>query len=89
MREVAIIGVGMTKFGELWEQSIRDMFAEAALKAMENAKVEKIDALYVGAMSSGLYAYQEHLASLMADYVGQPVFPQFELNLLALPAVKQ
>ncbi|MEJ5286974.1 MAG: Acetyl CoA synthase (Acetyl-CoA c-acetyltransferase) [Candidatus Kapaibacterium sp.] len=71
MREVAIIGVGMTKFGELWEQSIRDMFAEAALKAMENAKVEKIDALYVGAMSSGLYAYQEHLASLMADYVGQ------------------
>lgn len=71
MREVAIIGVGMTKFGELWEQSLRDMFAEAALKAMENAKVEKIDALYVGAMSSGLYAYQEHLGSLMADYIGQ------------------
>ncbi|MFN3781008.1 MAG: thiolase domain-containing protein [Candidatus Kapaibacteriota bacterium] len=71
MREVAIIGVGMTKFGELWEQSIRDMFAEAALKAMENAKVEKIDALYVGSMSSGLYAYQEHLGSLMADYIGQ------------------
>lgn len=71
MREVAIIGVGMTKFGELWEQSIRDMFAEAGLKAMENANVEKIDALYVGAMSSGLYAYQEHLGSLMADYLGQ------------------
>ncbi len=71
MREVAIIGVGMTKFGELWEQSIRDMFAEAGLKAMENAKVEKIDALYVGAMSSGLYAYQEHLGSLMVDYLGQ------------------
>ncbi len=71
MREVAIIGVGMTKFGELWEQSIRDMFTEAGLKAMENANVEKIDALYVGAMSSGLYAYQEHLGSLMADYLGQ------------------
>ncbi|MFN3306109.1 MAG: thiolase domain-containing protein [Candidatus Kapaibacteriota bacterium] len=71
MREVAIIGVGMTKFGELWEQNIRDMFAEAALKAIENAKVEKIDALYVGSMSSGLYAYQEHLGSLMADYIGQ------------------
>lgn len=71
MRDVAIIGVAMTKFGELWEQNIRDMFAEAALKAMENAKVEKIDALYVGSMSSGLYAYQEHLGSLMADYIGQ------------------
>ncbi|MGB9771476.1 MAG: thiolase domain-containing protein [Candidatus Kapaibacteriota bacterium] len=71
MREVAIIGVGMTKFGELWDQSIRDMFAEAALKAMENAKVDRIDALYVGAMSSGLYTFQEHLGSLMADYIGQ------------------
>ncbi|MCX7736829.1 MAG: thiolase domain-containing protein [Candidatus Kapabacteria bacterium] len=71
MREVAIIGVGMTKFGELWEQSIRDMFAEAALKAMDDAGVKKIDSFYVGAMSSGLYTYQEHLSSLMADYMGQ------------------
>lgn len=71
MRDVAVIGVGMTKFGELWEQSIRDMFAEAALKAMKNANVANIEALYVGAMSSGLYAYQEHLGSLMADYIGQ------------------
>lgn len=71
MRDVAIIGVGMTKFGELWDQSIRDMFAEAALKAMDDANINKIDSLYVGAMSSGLYTYQEHIASLMADYIGQ------------------
>lgn len=71
MREVAIIGIGMTPFGELWEQSIRDMFAEAALKAMKNANINKIDALYVGAMSSGLYAMQEHLGALMCDYIGQ------------------
>lgn len=71
MRDVAIIGVGMTKFGELWEQGIRDMFAEAAIKAMDDAGVKKIDSFYVGAMSSGLYTYQEHLSSLMADYMGQ------------------
>lgn len=71
MRDVAIIGVGMTHFGELWDQSIRDMFAEAALKAMDDAGVKKIDSLYVGSMSSGLYAYQEHLGSVMADYIGQ------------------
>jgi acetyl-CoA C-acetyltransferase len=75
MREVAVIGVGMTKFGELWDQGIRDIFAEAALKAMENAGVEKIDSMYVGAMSSGLYAYQEHLSSVMADYIGQKGVP--------------
>ncbi len=71
MRDVAIIGVGMTKFGELWEQGIRDMFAEAAIKAMDDAGVKKIDSFYLGAMSSGLYTYQEHLSSLMADYMGQ------------------
>lgn len=71
MREVAIIGVGMTKFGELWDQSLRDMIAEAGLKAMEDAKIDKIDSLYVGAMSSGLYNKQEHLASVTADYLGQ------------------
>lgn len=75
MREVAIIGVGLTKFGELWDQNIRDLFAEAALKAMEDAKVDKIDSLYVGSMSSGLYAHQEHLSSLMADYIGQVGVP--------------
>ncbi len=75
MRDVAIIGVGMTRFGELWDQGIRDMFAEAALKAMDNAGINKIDSLYVGAMSSGLYAYQEHIASVMADYIGQVGVP--------------
>ncbi len=75
MRDVAIIGVGMTKFGELWDQSIRDIFAEAALKAIENAGVEKLDAMFVGAMSSGLYTYQEHIASVFADYIGQRGIP--------------
>ena len=30
MRDVAIVGVGMTKFGELWETSLRDLFVHAA-----------------------------------------------------------
>lgn len=75
MRDVAIVGVGLTKFGELWDQGIRDMFAEAALAAMADAKIDKIDSLYVGTMSSGLYTYQEHTASVMADYIGQRGVP--------------
>ena len=31
MRDVAIIGVGLQKWGELWEKSFRDLFVEAAL----------------------------------------------------------
>ncbi len=70
MREVAIVGVGMTKFGELWDKSLRDLVVEASLAAMDDAGVEEVDAIYVGAMSSGLFNNQEHLASLTADYLG-------------------
>lgn len=70
MREVAVIGVGMIKWGELWEKSLRAMFVEAALKAIDDAGVDKIDSMYVGCMSSGLFVGQEHLGGLLADYLG-------------------
>jgi acetyl-CoA C-acetyltransferase len=75
MREVAIIGVGMNKWGELWEKSLRDVFVEAALLALDDAGVEKVDSLVVGCMSSGLFVGQEHLSSLLADYLGQVPVP--------------
>ena len=34
MRDVAIIGIGMNKRGELWETSFRELFVEVALAAM-------------------------------------------------------
>jgi acetyl-CoA C-acetyltransferase len=70
MREVAVIGAGMTKFGELWSKSIKDIFVEAAVKAIEDAGVDHIDSMYVGSMSSGLFVGQEHLGAVMADYLG-------------------
>lgn len=75
MRDVAIIGVGLTDCGELWEQSLRDLYVEAALKAIEDAGVDHIDSMVVGCMSSGLFCGQEHLAALMADYLGRCPVP--------------
>lgn len=75
MRDVAIIGVGMTKFGELWDKSLRDLFTEAALAAISDANVDHIDGMYIGAMSTGLFVGQEHIASLMADYLGMAGIP--------------
>ncbi|MGA7837538.1 MAG: thiolase domain-containing protein [Ignavibacteriaceae bacterium] len=75
MKDVAVIGVGMTKFGELWTKSIKDIFVEAALKAIEDAKVDHIDSMYVGCMSSGLFVRQEHLGAVMADYLGVSPIP--------------
>ena len=70
MRDVAIIGVGIGKFGEIWGKSIRDLFVEAALDAVKDAGVDHLDSMYVGCMSSGLFVGQEHIGPLMADYGG-------------------
>src|SRR5512146_734610 len=75
MRDVAIIGVGMMKWGELWKKSLRDIFIEAAINAIDDANVDKIDSMYVGCMSGGLFVGQEHLGSMLADYLGQKHIP--------------
>jgi acetyl-CoA C-acetyltransferase len=74
-REVAIIGVGLSKWGELWNQSLRDIFVEAALSAIEDAGVDKIDSMYIGNMTAGIFTGQEHLASLLSDYLGVSSIP--------------
>ncbi len=70
--KVAIIGVGCSKFGELWEMGFRDIMISAGVEALEDANLEgrEIEAVYVGNMSAGRYIGQEHIASLIADYSG-------------------
>jgi acetyl-CoA C-acetyltransferase len=63
------------KWGELWEKSLRDLFVEAALNAIDDAGVDKIDAIYAGCMSSGLFVGQEHIGALVADYLGLAPIP--------------
>ena len=72
MRDVAVIGIGCTKFGEKWDRSFRDLFVEAGALALEDAQLsgEKIDAMYVGNMSAGRFIEQEHIGALIADYAG-------------------
>jgi acetyl-CoA C-acetyltransferase len=75
MRDVAAIGVGMTKWGELWDKALRTIFAETALLAIDDAGVDRIDSMVVGCMSSGLFVGQEHLGSMLADYLGRVPVP--------------
>lgn len=80
MRDVAVMGVGMTRWGELWEKSLRQIFVETALLALDDAGVDGIDSLIVGSMSSGVFVGQEHLASLLADYLGQTPVPSVRVE---------
>ncbi len=77
MRRVAIIGAGMTPFGEHWEHGFRDLAVQAGLKAVEDSGIvgEKIDAGYVGTMASGRLIGQEHIGGLLADYMGLNPIP--------------
>jgi acetyl-CoA C-acetyltransferase len=72
MREVAIVGLGCTRFGEMWDKSFRDLFIEAGLMALEDAGMSgaQVEALYGGNMSSGIFIEQEHVGALIADYSG-------------------
>ncbi|MEW6592811.1 MAG: thiolase domain-containing protein [Candidatus Hadarchaeota archaeon] len=72
MRDVAIIGVGLTKFGELWDVSFREMMLEAGVRAIEDAGIDgkQLDAMYVGNMSGGQFIKQEHIGSIIADHAG-------------------
>lgn len=71
MRDVSIIGIGQTAVGEHWDKSLRMLGYEALNAAMRDARLERIDALYVGNMLSGELTKQEHLGALIADFAGQ------------------
>ncbi|MEA3343928.1 MAG: thiolase domain-containing protein [archaeon] len=69
---VAAIGVGLTKFGELWNKSLRDIALEAGMKAINDANIGSgdLDAMFIGNMSAGRFCGQEHLGALVADQAG-------------------
>jgi acetyl-CoA C-acetyltransferase len=70
MRDVSIIGIGQVPVGEQWDKSIRELGYYALDAAMRDAKLERIDSLYVGNMLSGELTGQEHLGAIIADFAG-------------------
>ena len=68
MRDVSIIGIGQTAVGEHWERSLRDLAVDAIEAALQDAKAESVEALYVGNMLSGELVAQTHLGALIADW---------------------
>jgi acetyl-CoA C-acetyltransferase len=72
MRKVAIVGAGLSKFGERWDSSFRDLIFEAAAMAIADAKIEgkDIQAIWGGTMAPGRLIGQEHVGALIADQLG-------------------
>lgn len=72
MRSVSIIGVGLSKFGEQWESSLRDLVTEAGVRAIMDAGIDgkDVQAVFGGCMASGSFASQEHIGALIVDQLG-------------------
>nr|KXH71996.1 MAG: acetyl-CoA acetyltransferase [Candidatus Thorarchaeota archaeon SMTZ1-83] len=81
-RRVAIAGVGISKFGELWEQSIRDITLEAGMLCIFDSGIRggDIDAICIGNMSAGRFTGQEHLGALAADMGGLGNIPSYSVE---------
>jgi acetyl-CoA C-acetyltransferase len=70
MRQVAILGIGQIKIDEHWDLSLREIGGHAAFAAMQDAGMEKVDALFVGNMLSPLVNAQNQLGAFFSDWIG-------------------
>ena len=70
MRKVAILGIGQIKIDEHWDLSLRELGGNAAFAAMQDAGMDKVDALFVGNMLSPLVSGQNQLGTFFADWIG-------------------
>src|SRR5437899_11627854 len=76
MRRVAVIGVGVTKFG-LHDRTSAELFAEAAREALADAAVpaSAVQALYYGNVVGGETEHQLHTGPQAASVLGIPSVP--------------
>jgi acetyl-CoA C-acetyltransferase len=72
MTDVRVAGVGLTPFGSHPERTGRDLFGEAALRAFEDADVDRedVEELNYGNFMGALAEHQGHQAPLMAESAG-------------------
>ncbi len=71
MRQVAVVGVGVTKFGR-HERTCAELFAEAAVDTLTDADVgpERVEAIYVGNVVGEAGERQLHMGPQVASALG-------------------
>jgi acetyl-CoA C-acetyltransferase len=76
MRRVAVVGVGVTKFGK-HDRSSAELFAEAARDALADAELSpaSVQALYYGNVVGGETEKQLHTGPQAASVLGIPTVP--------------
>lgn len=67
--KIKVIGTGLTKFGEAWDQDLLDLAVEASLEAINDSRltINDIDAVFVANMLYGKLTNQDHLGALVSS----------------------
>ena len=81
MRDVAVVSIGYTRVSEHWEKSLKGLFVEASLKALESAglSAKSLDGIYVANSLSGYIQGQTNLANVLADSLG--LYGKFAISI--------
>ncbi|MGP3667851.1 MAG: thiolase C-terminal domain-containing protein [Candidatus Bathyarchaeota archaeon] len=79
-RDVAVLGVGHTKFGRHPDKSLMDLFGEAAIKAIKESNIDKkqIQALFLG----------QHVGEVTDGASNVAGFASTEVGIQGVPAVR-
>lgn len=75
MTKTYIHGVGMTKFGNHSDKTLKSLLLDASREALEAAGRPKIDAVFVGNFLGGSMSNQEILGAIVANDLGLGYIP--------------
>jgi acetyl-CoA C-acetyltransferase len=70
LRAVSIVGIGQVPVENASQLSLRQLGAAVVRQAMEDAGVDRVDALFAGNMLADDLQGQKHIAALIADEAG-------------------
>ncbi|MFA5125698.1 MAG: thiolase domain-containing protein [archaeon] len=67
--KVGILGIGITKFGEIWDRGLRELLLDAQLRALNDAKIapQQIDSLFTGNMCGDSLSGQLHIGAMATE----------------------
>jgi len=83
MRDVAIVGIGMIKFGRYPEKGIKDLVRESVEKALKDADIpsHELEAAYVGSAAPGIMTGQEQIkAQVTLSAMGIDSIPMYNIE---------
>ncbi len=83
MRDVAIVGAGMIKFGKYPEKGIKDLVRESVTETLKDAGIDKamLEAAYVGSAAPGIMTGQEQIkAQVTLSAMGIDTIPMYNIE---------